>query len=407
MASEAWLTLQQSYREVGQLYADLQPPVFARQEWGGTVYARNSLGDDVQVEVAYLAEHFLLAWNDWRGLKDRYLRYFGQPEEKLPKAWQKFGARCQTLAYQIGRDSRLDQIISHGWQTTTSATRLAGRKDVSARSIFHDLVMNHRRLMLVVILEPREEDADELPKAARARGKPWHEAPGVAWRLNQDLVREWDDVSRTVRSDTLWLLRNYQRTTLAVSWLQDETSQLARYTRSAFVHALTSEKHVSPSIEHFQVQLNIEAEDRQVVVELLRRIESAIAELGYDNFVDDVSSSEFLGGRDSPIGAGRVNVIPGHPRPICCTTLLAVSRGEKKAIGFPNVMKQVREHLIECVGRTKVAIIMCDHWRPTMLDDHIGDLRAHYRQGVRFLFLMVGAPGRVIAPVGVDLNLNP
>jgi len=165
--SDAWRTLQQSYREVDRLFADLQPPVFARQDWMGSVYARRTLGDDTQVEVSYLAEHFLLAWNDWWGLCDRYLRYFGQPEEKLPRTWRTLGARC-----------------------------------------------------------------------------------------------------------------------------------------------------------------------------------------------------------------------------------------------FPSIMKQVREHLIRCMDKTRVVIVLCDHWRPGMLDDHFGDLQAHYDRGVRFLFLMVGTPGRVVAPVAVDLSLK-
>jgi hypothetical protein len=42
-----------------------------------------------------------------------------------------------------------------------------------------------------------------------------------------------------------------------------------------------------------------------------------------------------------------------------------------------------------------------------MLDEHIGDLRAQHDRGVWFLFLMVGTPGRGLAPVAVDLGLAP
>jgi hypothetical protein len=83
-----------------------------------------------------------------------------------------------------------------------------------------------------------------------------------------------------------------------------------------------------------------------------------------------------------------------------------VSKGDKKALGFPAIMRQVREHLIRC-SVTQSVIVLCDHWHPTILDEHLGDLRAHHDRGVRFLFLLVGIPGRVIAPVGVDLGLTP
>jgi hypothetical protein len=46
---------------------------------------------------------------------------------------------------------------------------------------------------------------------------------------------------------------------------------------------------------------------------------------------------------------------------------------------------------------------------PSQLDEHRfdeyrGDLRAHHARGVRFLFLLVGVPGRSLASVAVDLG---
>jgi hypothetical protein len=87
--------------------------------------------------------------------------------------------------------------------------------------------------------------------------------------------------------------------------------------------------------------------------------------------------------------------------------LLAVSKGDKRAVGFPAIMRQVREHLIRCSEQTRVVIFLCDHWSPSTLDEHLGDLRAHHGRGVRFLFLLLGIPSRVLAPVAVDLGLAP
>jgi hypothetical protein len=70
-------------------------------------------------------------------------------------------------------------------------------------------------------------------------------------------------------------------------------------------------------------------------------------------------------------------------------------------------MTQVKTHRIDCTDKTQVVIVLCDHWSPTTLDDHLDELRAHHRRGVRFLFLMAGTPGRVVAPVAVDLGVAP
>jgi hypothetical protein len=162
-----------------------------------------------------------------------------------------------------------------------------------------------------------------------------------------------------------------------------------------------------PSIESFVEQLNVASSERNLVSHVLRRLQAAVAEFGYDSFVEDLTSGEFLGGGDSPVGTNAINVIPSNGKGACCAVLLAVSKGDKKGIGFPAVMKQVREHLIRCIDKTRVVIFLCDHWFPAILNDHLGDLRAHYDRGVRFLFLMVGTPGRVFAPVALELKSSP
>lgn len=405
--SEAWRTLQESYREVDRLYADLQPPVFSRQDWKASVYARRSIGEETRVEVSYLAEHFLLAWNDWWGLCGRYLRYFGQSEEKLPRTWRTLGTRCRVLADQIGRDNLLDQLVSHNWMMPAAASRLMGHDDRSAKTLFHAMVMNHRRLTVLLVLDSPLEDSHAGRKTITPDRPVLPETSDIVQRLNYALIDEWNELPGKMRENALWYLRNYQRANLAVSWLEDGAATLDDRPRSAFLYALISEKRVLPSIDEFVQHLEVDANERQTVSRVLRRLDAAIVEMGYENFVEDVTSSEFLGGPDSPVGTDAINVIPGDGPTTCCTTLLAVSQGEKKAIGFPSIMKQVRAHLIRCINKTRVVIVLCDHWKPDMLDEHVEDLRAHHERGVGFLFLMVGTPGRVIAPVAVDLGMAP
>jgi hypothetical protein len=413
--TEAWRTLQQSYREVDKLYEDIYPPVFSRQDWEGSVFAHRTLGDKSPVEVWYLAEHFLLAWSDWWGLCDRYLSYFGQPENKLPRTWWKLKTRCRSLIDQIFQDRRLEQIVCRSWMQP-HPRRLLGDYKGSSRTIYHAMVANHRRLQLFKTLGfwgdgvmgefPGGGPEGEFPGGGPERGV-WFEAHHLAQRINGGLLHEWDSLPGDIQGDARWHMRNYQRANLLASWLMTSSDHDDQHFHSALWNALRRERSVIPTIKHFLEQLSLDHEDRDIVGQVLQRTQAAIADFGYDAFIDDVMSGEFIGGDESPTGSSAINLIPSERKGNCCTTLLAVSKGDKKALGFPAIMKQVREHLIRCTDKTRVVIFLCDHWFPGILDDHIGDLQAHYDRGVRMLYLMAGTPGRSFAPVAVDLGVRP
>ena len=100
-------------------------------------------------------------------------------------------------------------------------------------------------------------------------------------------------------------------------------------------------------------------------------------------------------------------VIPGHladePRPI----LLAVAKGwgGKEPLSFVKVMRQVKARLIEARGAIQVVIVFCDCWdSASFQEEHREELNAHDQNGVRFLFVMVGVPDRVLVPVPVEFD---
>jgi hypothetical protein len=140
---------------------------------------------------------------------------------------------------------------------------------------------------------------------------------------------------------------------------------------------------------------------------VLARIATAVSDFSYDDFVEDVSAGNFLGGKESPIGSDSINLIPSKTQGTCRTILVAVSKGDKKATGFTSTMRQVRAHLIDCWDTTRVVVVLCDEWSPKKLDEHLRDLRAHHRRGIHFVFLLAGTPGNVLAPVPVDLSRAP
>lgn len=66
-------------------------------------------------------------------------------------------------------------------------------------------------------------------------------------------------------------------------------------------------------------------------------------------------------------------------------------------------MRQVKTRLIEARGTTQVVIVFCDCRDSASFQEHHRDeLIAHDRNGVRFLFVMVGVPDRVLVPVPVE-----
>lgn len=407
MASELWKSLRRSSQEVRQLYDDLYPPVLTRQDWQGSVFARRSLGDSVPVELWYLAEHFLLTWSDWRGLFHRYLRYFGQPESRIPRSWFALDRNCAHLAARLLRDAGLDEQVSDSWQIPGALALLMGEDSGTARSLYHALVANHRRAMLLLDANTPTVDAPRSESAAEPPGPVWPRAQDTVQRFNHSLATDWDHSDRLWREAVLWHLRHYQHATLALSWLLLEGDPRELPPISALVYAVTSERVVTPTIEQFIGQFNANGPERGIVSRVLRRMQAAIAEVGYQAFVDDIASQDFAGGRDSPVGDEQINLIPSKHKGACCPVLVAVSKGDKRALGFPSIMQQVREHLIRCIDKTRVAIILCDHWHPTMLTDHIADLRAHHDRGTRILFLLAGVPERTLAPVAVDLGAAP
>ena len=107
--------LKSQYDALRRLYDDLHGTTFARRDWHAEVIARRTLGSDDRIEHGFLAEHFLIAWSNWRGLFDRYCRDFGQPAQSFPGTWSRLIAQCDVLVFRLARGPALDEIIARSW----------------------------------------------------------------------------------------------------------------------------------------------------------------------------------------------------------------------------------------------------------------------------------------------------
>ena len=142
------------------------------------------------------------------------------------------------------------------------------------------------------------------------------------------------------------------------------------------------------------------------VARLLDRLKAAIAELGYDAVIEDLSSPELVGGDDSLIGSEQVMVIPGYLDDAARPVLLAVTKGwgGKEPQSFAKVMCQVKARLIEARGAIQVVVVACNCWDSASFEEeHREELSAFDKNGVRFLFLLVGVPGTVFTQVPIEV----
>jgi hypothetical protein len=138
------------------------------------------------------------------------------------------------------------------------------------------------------------------------------------------------------------------------------------------------------------------------VARLLDRLKTAIAELGYDAVVEDLSSPELIGGGDSLLASEDVMVIPGHLADSARPILLAVTKGwnGKEPHSFARVMRQAKAQLIESRGTIQVVIVFSDCWdSASFQEEHREELSAHDSNGVRFLFVLVGVPDHTLVLV--------
>lgn len=433
--SNAMGHLRDSAKQVRDLFSDLQTYSHVRPDWKKEVYAPRSLGDnDTKVELWYLAGHFLLAWHDWHTLRSRYCSYFGiqEHETPFPSTWKRLDEQCFDLALNLLHSKDLDELLFDDWLMT--GVIQAEDEDVPRlRELVHVVIQNHRRWHLM--RNSRRGYFDQLSVSSKFRELSDFDWP-QCWKLARKLNDETYSVCRQigeVLGDTLDChLRRYRCLNLVFSWLDrpeaDEPdgfgsrsgSGSGSYSSSrsgsgppgadidigeSALIQLLSERIVIPSIDQYLSQLE-DSDTRGTVRHMVERIVGVIREGSFDDFVDDVTSGELQRGADSLVGVTAINLIPSETRGPCHAVLLAISKGDKKAIGFTNVMREVRSHLINC-PQTKAVVILCDFWTPGILDEHIRDLRAHHKRGVRFMFLMAGVPRRTVSPVAVDLGVTP
>jgi hypothetical protein len=395
-----------------RLYADLSGTAFARIPWSTDVVARQTLGSDERIEHWFLAEHFLVTWNNWQGLFERFCLYFGQPTDTFPRAWTDFTAKCDALVFSLARDEKLDQAIAKSWvDPSVGLNGITMRRGYDIPSIYSGIARGFERAELMSrtnSIRPKFNQKEAALSLTVPDHEPFAMARSVIFEQNEHLVEQWHELPRSVR-DQVWLhLRHYLHSVLGVSWLVDLAGPASSVSALA---AISGRKQpVSLSLQEPAAPLHLDSPIAGAVGKLFERLRTAISELGYEAVVEDLLSPDMIGGEASLLGSEDVMVVPGPvsdpPRPI----VLAVTRGwnGKEPLSFARVMRQVKARLIEANGTTRVVVVFGDSWDSASFEEeHRDELRAHDASGVRFVFVLVGVPDRVLVTVPIEFDRAP
>lgn len=132
------------------------------------------------------------------------------------------------------------------------------------------------------------------------------------------------------------------------------------------------------------------------ISDLVERIERWLSDVPYDRLVDRIIRRDGAFGHHAERGEV-INVIPGNQKVACTRITLAMSTGISPAssLGFPSVMRSVREYLIDCERMAKAVVLLTDTWSPRHIEEHIGDIRAHARHG-RYVVPHLVTGGRIL-----------
>jgi hypothetical protein len=318
-------------------------------------------------------------------------------------------ANCDVVVFRLVRDRELDEIIARSWLSPNEAgfqPKLRRGYDIEA--IYSQLASNHERAELLNragTVQPSVRRKDLWLKRMPVDRPSFPATSDILGEQNEALLDRWHELPRRVQ-DQVWMhLRHYLHSVLAVSWLVDSAPA-----RSALTSLSWRRQPMSLSVKQPVGDVTSQSPISDTVRKLLDRLATAIAELGYEDVLEDLLSPDLVGGEDSLLPSQEIMVIPGHLNDISRPILLAVSKGwnGKEPLTFCRVMRQVKARLIEARGTIKAVVVICDCWDSARFqEEHSEELKAHAHTGVSFLFALVGVPGRSLIPLPMAFDLVP
>ena len=144
------------------------------------------------------------------------------------------------------------------------------------------------------------------------------------------------------------------------------------------VQLLRRETHMNiDEIRDILEAAEIKSETRNRVGALIEALRRVLSDFDIDRLRDILAS----GGHLFPgIGDdGSIVVIPGDSPGRCAPIVLAIAKGRdgRSRYGLPNVMREVRAHLIQCFEIAEVVVLLTDRWDPDIMKESEADFSAY------------------------------
>lgn len=400
--SEFEKELERIKEELRGLARDITPGAKGEEDsWESLVPASHTLGRKVRVTRLDLAAEFLGVVCE----RDELLKRISlQQETGFPE--DAFEEEVETLARRLAGDKVLLSMLGERVRAE-SVSRLRGRlldygdlpslkegeydeADLLSDHLLHETVEAERDRLLVERFQNREGFSPELGQLVMDGSSILQESMMKGLSL--------DDL-KTLQT---WL-KAYRRSTLHYSWLSREED-----TANPIQHLFTLMKTNGNFSFNRLTQLSNDPEYADLGEEtygIWEQLAELFGQLDFDDIIEDLKGGCFPFG---PEGDDRINIVPGYDKVACKPVLLAFAKGSdvRSKLAFENVMKSVKQHLIDCQDIVKLVVFVTDTWDSRkFMSDHYGELSSWRRKdGVRFLFLGVGAPRDQIAPIAVDLT---
>jgi len=394
--SDAYQNIEKQGRELEKLLGDIKQATTASLE--NAVLAEFSLGPGLKVTKWVLVEHFLLGYVAWNDLVERYLKYFGQSESTIPSELKTLRVECESVLQQIFNNSEFGSLTGHlieSWLGTHIATNESDAHSICAEELFDLIVESDQRERIAYFASKRaalDSNSDPENRISVMSGRSWRNLHADILGQERALLTTFENADSQIQEEVRFFVRNYRHATLRASWLETDSNKRDQSPLFAIDRQSSYPKieQSAPKLKEAMRSYFPDDIDR-VIGKTLGRVSKAIYDFGFDNFADDVTSEDFLGGNDSLLGSDKVGLLHSKQTSSHFPVLVAVSRistqQEKDEIGL--TFERLSYYLDNDDGNTRAVIVLSDHSDPEKLwYDLPIHIRPHYRKRVCFIFLL-------------------
>jgi len=371
-------------KQLEGILADLHA-VPASADWDSLVGCSRTLATGKDVEYWYLAEFFLSIWVNWEGRVVRYPKYFGQPPTVIPASWRTLREQCREFADHFWSKDRLDELLAKSWKQPP--TKDAKSEVIDPSGLYHEIIASHHRIS---ICPPTNDLAC------------WRRAAETATETDREVRAKFDRATSTVQRQVRWHLSQYRHSTFDVSWLDRDRWKKAP---SAYEHAARSSAHDPTWLRESKSELTSRVAHKEEVMRGLQRIATAISEIGFYSFADDVTSGEMKYGHDSPVGTDIVQIIaPDSETSGESDFRLIVCKQASCTTGIDLLQKTLDR--FNGQPSANFVTLITDSWdTPTFEQNLLPRVQQAHENGHRFLFLLVSSPETCISRIELALNV--